>query len=151
MTPLDRSLLQIFSSEQTDHVEHIRRLIETAARAPGGDSSAADSSTIDELFRRAHTLKGAARAVGLEPTELLMHRVEELLSRCRAQGAGFGEPVVRALNQALDSTEDILAAAVADRPLPDTSGVLATIDSLPNSDSLPLADARGCNASEPRP
>ena len=98
---------------------------------------------MDELFRRAHTLKGAARAVGLEPTELLMHRVEELLSRSRAQGTGFGEPVVRALNQALDSAEDILAAAVANRALPDISGVLATIDSLPNGDPLPVADVRG--------
>ena len=97
---------------------------------------------MDELFRRAHTLKGAARAVGLEPTELLMHRMEELLSRCRAQGTGFDEPIVRALNRALDSAEDILAAAVADRALPDVSSVLTVIDNLPGGDSLPLADAR---------
>jgi two-component system chemotaxis sensor kinase CheA len=136
--PFDRSLLQIFSGEQNEHIEHIRTLIETAAKAaPGGDPSAAGSSTIDELFRRAHTLKGAARAVGLEPTELLMHHMEELFSRCRAQGAGFSEPVVRALNQALDSAEDILAAAVADRALLDISGILAGLD------ALPLADARG--------
>ncbi len=136
MRPFDRSLLQIFLGEQNEHVEHIRTLIETAANAaPAGDTSA-----MDELFRRAHTLKGAARAVGLEPTELLMHRVEELLSRCRAQGTGFVEPVVRAINQALDSAEDILAAAVADRALPDVSAVLATIDSLPGGDSLPLAE-----------
>ncbi len=149
MSPFDRSLLQIFSSEQTEHIEHIRRLIEIAAKGtpgsdpPAADSSTAVSSTIDELFRRAHTLKGAARAVGLEPTELLMHRVEELLSGRRAQGGGFGEPVVRALNQALDSAEDILAAAVADRPLPDISGVLAAIDALAGGDLPPLADARG--------
>jgi two-component system chemotaxis sensor kinase CheA len=50
---------------------------------------------------------------------------------------------VRALNQALDSAEDILAAAVANRAFPDISGVLAAIDGLANGDSLPLADARG--------
>jgi len=140
--PFDRSLLQIFSAEQNEHVEHIRALIETVANA-SPDSSTPDSSTMDELFRRAHTLKGAARAVGLEPTELLMHRVEELLSRCRAQGTGFGEREARALNQALDSAEDILAAAVADRGLTDVSNILATIDSLPSGHSSPLADARG--------
>jgi two-component system chemotaxis sensor kinase CheA len=131
--PFDRSLLQIFSDEQNEHIEQIRTLIEIAANASAG----ADPSVMDELFRRAHTLKGAARAVGLEPTELLMHRVEELLSRCRAQGPGFGEPAVRELNQALDSAEDVLAAAVADRALPDIAAVLATMD------ALPPAEARG--------
>ena len=115
MNSFDRSLLPIFSSEQGEHVERIRALIELLA----GQTAESNPAATEELFRRAHTLKGAARAVGLEQTEWLIHRVEDVLALFRRGTLAIDAKTRRVLLEAMDATEDILAAALAERAQPD--------------------------------
>lgn len=123
MNQVDRSLLVIFSAEQAEHVSRIRGLLDSLAAGDAEREAAVQTSIVDELLRRMHTLKGAARAVGLEATEKLTHQAEEVLSRVREGLVAFADPARRALDRALDVIEDILAAAVADRTQPDVSEV----------------------------
>lgn len=127
MNPVDRSLLAIFSGEQAEHVASVRLLL-------GADDAALAA---DELMRRMHTLKGAARAVGLEQTEELTHRAEDVLSRVRRGTLEWGEPVRRTLGHVLDAIEDILAAAVADRDPPATANILQDLARLAGSPEHP--------------
>ena len=79
MKDIREKLLATFQIEHRDHVEQIRSLlamIEKTAVEPGGPQ-------LEEAFRRAHSLKGAARAVDLHPVEGLAHRLETLFSRVR--------------------------------------------------------------------
>jgi two-component system chemotaxis sensor kinase CheA len=69
---VDATLLTIFSGEQSEHLASIRALLGDLERAEPGSRAA----PIEALLRRLHTLKGAARAVGLEPTEMLAHQAE---------------------------------------------------------------------------
>ena len=59
MKPIGEKLLGIFREEHHEHAEQIRLLIDRIrqAESPGQD--------LDEAFRRAHSLKGAARAVDI--------------------------------------------------------------------------------------
>ncbi len=126
MNPVDRSLLAIFAGEQAEHVASLRNLLGS------GDAEL----VAVELMRRMHTLKGAARAVGLEKTEKLTHQAEEVLSRVRQGTLEWGEPVQRALSDTLDAIEDVLAATIADREPPETAGIeerLARMAGLPDS------------------
>ena len=112
---LDRFLLAIFSTEQAEHLASIRTEIEKLQSEEAGTRTAG----IENLLRRLHTLKGAARAVGLEPTERLTHQAEEVLTRLRKGEIDSFDAVARTLLRTADAIEDILAAATLDRSVPD--------------------------------
>ncbi|HEY3839273.1 MAG TPA: ATP-binding protein, partial [Bryobacteraceae bacterium] len=116
MTPADPSLLAIFSAEQAEHVSAIRSLV--------GGLAAGDPVALDGLLRHLHTLKGAARAVGLGRTELLTHQSEEVLAQVRRGAIESIETVCHTLDRTMDAVEDILAAALAQKNAPDSSDLL---------------------------
>ncbi len=120
MKPYDPSLLEIFSAEQAEHIQRIRAITNGLPAMP----PEARAGALEEILRRAHTLKGAARAVGLETTEQLAHRLEALFGRTREAGSSLGEASLPAVHRGLDAMEDVLAAAIADRPEPDCSAAL---------------------------
>jgi two-component system, chemotaxis family, sensor kinase CheA len=120
----DPKLLPIFAAEQAEHAGRIR----ATAEALVGAAPEARAPLFDELLRRAHTLKGAARAVGIEPTERLSHAVEALFGRIRAEGAAVSAADLGALRRAVDAAEDVLAAALAGREPPPISRALAALD-----------------------
>ena len=100
MRPIDRSLLQIFSSEQAEHIGCVRDLLAAISRS----EAPVDPTVFDELLRRAHTLKGAsanihahrlsaaashlesaARAKSLREIDGLVREVKENLRAVSAQ------------------------------------------------------------------
>jgi two-component system chemotaxis sensor kinase CheA len=93
----------------------------------------------DELLRRAHTLKGAARAVGLGETEELAHGVEDTFIRLRTEGGSPDAAALRAVHGALDRAEDILARAQGQlsAPEPDSESRHASVAPAESSDSAP--------------
>ncbi len=106
MKDLRQRLLATF---QVEHKEHVQRIRETLAAIETSDGAPAGPD-LDEMFRRAHSLKGAARAVDLRPVEHLAHRLETLFSRIREGGVGLDKTIVRVIHQVLDASEDWLAA-----------------------------------------
>ena len=129
MRPIDRSLLQIFSSEQAEHIGRVRGLL--AARHHS--DSALDPAVFDELLRRAHTLKGAAHAVGLEATETLTHLLETVLLQIRRGEADFSPNHLSLIEETLEAAEDILAATLGEGELPDIRDLQARLESFPNA------------------
>lgn len=101
MPDIRQQLLAAFELEHRDHVEAIRR----ALKAPG-------QADIREMFRRAHSLKGAARAVDLPEVESLAHELEELLAGPLESGARLDAETIDRLQRGLDRIE----AAAAPRP-----------------------------------
>jgi two-component system, chemotaxis family, sensor kinase CheA len=133
LRPIDRSLIEIFSSEQAEHLGRIRGLLEVLANS----SADVDSSALDELQRRAHTLKGAAHAVGLEPTEAIVHRLETVFAKVRWGDAAQATKARALIEHTLEAVEDILAAALAERDLPDVADLQRALEAFP-SEQFPL-------------
>lgn len=104
MNDIRQKLLAAFQAEYREHLERMRGLL---AKNPEGGPPRAD---LDEVFRRAHSLKGAARAVDLRPVETLAHRLETLFSRVREGALRLDRETVRLVQQALDEIEDLTAA-----------------------------------------
>ncbi len=100
MTDLRQKLLATFQLEHREHVEQIRALVTQAG------TGALAAPAIEEAFRRAHSLKGAARAVDLRPVETLAHRLETLFSRVREGKLELDGPVRMAIVTALEASED---------------------------------------------
>jgi two-component system chemotaxis sensor kinase CheA len=119
-----QKLLATFQIEHRDHVEQIRSLLAMIEKTSGQPASA----ELDEAFRRAHSLKGAARAVDLRPVEGLAHRLETLFSRVRQGALPFDRNVAGVVCQALDASEDCVAALGDNRLTADFGPALRAIE-----------------------
>ena len=101
MVDIRQLLLAAFEVEHREHIEAIR-----AALGAAGEGRAPDWN---DIFRRAHSLKGAARAVDLPPVEALAHRLETLFERV-STGAALDRAAESATHLALDRIEAYVAA-----------------------------------------
>lgn len=113
MNPPDQALLQIFAAEQAEHVQRMRLVIAGLAEPT------ADPPAIEELLRHAHTLKGASRAAGFDPTETLTHAMEGVLAGLCSGQVGFNSSLRALFFRVLDTIEDILTAVLSRRAVPD--------------------------------
>ncbi|WP_091737338.1 hybrid sensor histidine kinase/response regulator [Phenylobacterium immobile] len=111
MADIRAQLRAAFEVEHREHLEAIRRAL--------GEPGSAD---LREIFRRAHSLKGAARAVDMPVVESLAHELEERLSGFVDSGASSAEAlspaIVRLLHDGLDAIEAEVAGV---SPLPGES------------------------------
>jgi two-component system, chemotaxis family, sensor kinase CheA len=117
-------LLATFQIEHRDHVEQIRSFLATVATGavqPAGVE-------LEEAFRRAHSLKGAARAVDLSAVEGLAHRLETLFSRVRQGALLLDSNVATVIAQVLDASEDCVADPGENRPTPRFESSLRAIE-----------------------
>ncbi|MCE9547665.1 MAG: Hpt domain-containing protein [Planctomycetia bacterium] len=67
----DMALIELFRSEIETHSESLNAALLALERAP------ADTSRIDEMMRAAHSIKGAARVVGVDPAVHVAHVMED--------------------------------------------------------------------------
>ncbi|GJE75919.1 hybrid sensor histidine kinase/response regulator [Methylorubrum suomiense] len=97
-----QQLLAAFDVEHREHLDAIR----AALAAEGG---------VDwhDVFRRAHSLKGAARAVDLPPVEAVAHQLEALFERISAGRHPLDRDARAATHLALDRIEAYVAAGGA--------------------------------------
>jgi two-component system chemotaxis sensor kinase CheA len=116
LTDIGPKLAAIFQGEHAEHLAHIRSilaLLQNTGETKGG-------TQLDEAFRRAHSLKGAARAVDLDVVEGLATGLETLFSRVRAGTLPLDQPAARVIHQVLDASEDCMLAIregrIPDRP-----------------------------------
>jgi two-component system, chemotaxis family, sensor kinase CheA len=135
VTNIHQKLLATFEVEHRDHIEQIRSLL-ARIQATG----AAAGPELEEAFRRAHSLKGAARAVDVAPIEGLAHRMETLFSRVREGALSLDQEVSGAVLQALDASEDFMAAPGGSGPPESLSAALAALQRVLAADSEPLPE-----------
>src|SRR4051794_16285599 len=67
----DLSLIDLFRSEVETHSEVLSAALLALERSPG------DTSHVDEMMRAAHSIKGAARVVGVDPAVSVAHVMED--------------------------------------------------------------------------
>ncbi len=113
MRDIRETLLATFQAEHAEHLEHIRSILALLEHV----AEPAGRPELDDAFRRAHSLKGAARAVDMRPVEGLASGLETLFSRVREGSLALNKKVAGVIHQALDSSEDCLAA-VRDHQIP---------------------------------
>jgi len=96
-----QQLLAAFEVEHREHLDAIRSALAGPAEGRAPDWN--------DVFRRAHSLKGAARAVDLPPVEAVAHRLETLFERVSAGGRGLDREALGATHLALDRIEAFVA------------------------------------------
>jgi|HubBroStandDraft_1064217.scaffolds.fasta_scaffold00971_17 two-component system chemotaxis sensor kinase CheA len=123
---LHQKLLAIFRTEHAEHVQEIRSIMGLLENVQGARAR----PELTEAFRHAHSLKGAARAVDLQPIEGLAHRIESLLARVREGSLCLDRRAVSVIYQALNCSEDCMASPSAQESPPGWSESVRAIDDL---------------------
>jgi two-component system chemotaxis sensor kinase CheA len=103
--PFLQKLREIFRVEAADHVHGISSGLLALEKAPAADRA----TLIEQVFREAHSLKGAARAVDYGEIERLSQAMEDELDRWRR---GEAEPTPELLDR-MHASVDAVAAALA--------------------------------------
>lgn len=145
MKQIPPALFAIFQAEHAEHLEQIRSILALGEKL-GGE---AGQAPLEEAFRRAHSLKGAARAVNIPLVEGLAHHLESLFARLRDGSLRFDEQAHKVIHQVLDANEDCLAALAQNSP-PHASDALGAIQELLKKPAEPQAPA-AARPSAPEP
>ena len=100
MTDIRKQLLAAFEAEHREHLQAIRTALGSLGRG---------NVDMHDVFRRAHSLKGAARAVDLPEVEGIAHDLEALFSRVLAGDLTLDESIAADVRVKLDTIEDLVA------------------------------------------
>ena len=97
-----RRLMSTFLDELEEGVRIATRDLLALEKAPGSERG----ELLQRLFRFAHSLKGAARAVRVKPIETACHSLESLLGQVRDGGREIDPELVELLFAAADALGD---------------------------------------------
>lgn len=102
------ALLAMFKSEAGDHLSSINRdLLAVERSSDGGERQV----LLESIFRDAHSLKGAARAVGFTQIEAIAHNLESVFGAARRDQIELSSTVCDVLYEGLDTIAAALAAS----------------------------------------
>lgn len=101
-------LLSTFRAELSEHLQTITDgLLALEQQQP---SEAQRQEVVETIFRAAHSMKGAARAVGAAAIEQVAHALEEVLSAMRRQELDANPELFTAIFTSLDAISVVQAA-----------------------------------------
>ncbi len=100
-----QQLINSFKTEQQEHVQEINQGLLALEKNPEEE---ARQALLDDIFREAHSLKGAARAVGMTTIESLGHAMEDILLSAKEGRLAFAPELFDLLYQALDAVELVM-------------------------------------------
>ncbi|SMF28238.1 two-component system, chemotaxis family, sensor kinase CheA [Azospirillum oryzae] len=116
-------LLAAFDLEHKDHLAAIRNALRDA-------EATGEAPDLVDIHRRAHSLKGAARAVDLPEVEAISHRLEAAFIAVQKGEIPLDAANVGVFRRALDAIEDLVAWSLQGGGEVETAGVLADLDAL---------------------
>src|ERR1700674_5164664 len=102
---IQRQLMDIFQAELDEHLGTLNKGLLALEQGPMPDDRAA---VLSNIFRAAHSLKGAARAVGVKDIEAMAHRLEDALGAIRQGDRPLMPQHIDTLLMTVDSIRDIM-------------------------------------------
>jgi two-component system chemotaxis sensor kinase CheA len=131
-------LMTTFQAELQEHLSTLNNGLLTLEKSPATDERV---SLLSEIFRAAHSIKGAARAVNLKEIETMAHRVEDVLAEVRNGNLSLTPKRSDALLKTIDAIGNAMAARLRGEEIPNdvTDGVLALLDGITKGQAEPSA------------
>jgi len=106
-----RELLATFAVEAQEHLQTMNQNLLVLEKGPAPEKAA---ELLAEIFRAAHSLKGAARAVNLEAAAEVAHRLETLFARLRDGELAASPAIFDLAYQTLDALGILVVTAPKD-------------------------------------
>lgn len=129
----DKELRGLFKIESGERLQHLDTGLLQLEKTP------ADQPLLEDLFREAHSLKGAARMLGQSEIQSLAHQLEDALGAARKGDAALQTETVAEMNRTLTALRRAVQIAIGETA-PATAAVNnagATPGAQPERDSVP--------------
>ena len=131
-------LRALFKVEAAEHIQTMNRDLLALERNPDGQERI---SLLEEIFREAHSLKGAAGAADIGEVEATAHRLESVFGAAKDGEIELTPDLCDVLYDGIDAVSIIVEAALEDRPhglnLPD---LLARLDAAEEGRVVSMAE-----------
>jgi two-component system chemotaxis sensor kinase CheA len=109
-----KKLLATFRVEADEHLKAMSSGLLALEKAPARESR---TEIVETIFREAHSLKGAARAVNLTHIESVCQSLESVLAGLKRKEIAAAPPLFDLLFQTIDALGGLLAAAAGASPV----------------------------------
>jgi two-component system chemotaxis sensor kinase CheA len=110
MGPKDKELLQrLLATFQVEAEEHLGAICTGLIELENASSLEKQVAIIESVFREAHSLKGAARAVNLVKVERCCQSLEGVLARLKAREVALSPELFDQLHQMLDTLSKLFS------------------------------------------
>ncbi len=121
-----QEILSIYKAESEEHLQKLNAGLLRLEQSPRR------TETLEEIFREAHSLKGAARMIGFEAVEKIAHGLEDLFGLARKGELELGPGVFDVIFSSLDAVSRLTVGWLADpgAPSPPVDDVLSRIRSV---------------------
>lgn len=120
----DPDLQQLFEAESAEHLARLDDDLLRLEQTPG------DQALLEEAFRESHSLKGAARMLGLSRIEGATHGLESLLNAARKGESPLTQAGIETMNGVLAELRRLVHEALADAS-PDTTAQSIPAQAIP--------------------
>jgi len=104
---LRERLLATFRIEADEHIKAIARGLIGLEKLPSAEVQA---DIVETIFRRCHSMKGAARAVNLIDIETICHSLEGIFSAWKQEGVRYSRQLFDTIHNVLNIIETIIAS-----------------------------------------
>jgi len=102
-------ILNIFREESDEQIQKLNKNLLKLEANPK------DNTAISELFREAHSLKGAARMIGLNDIQLIAHKLEDVFGMAKECRLDVTAETIDTLCKAVDCVNSIVEESIATR------------------------------------
>ncbi len=119
-----QQLMSTFKAEADEHLEALNKHLLDLEKNSTGDHK----SILEEVFREAHSLKGAARSVEAGAIETTAHGIETVFAAAKRRELELKPVHFDLLYEGLDYMKAALVALAEGVDAPDHSGLLARLD-----------------------
>jgi len=104
----DKELRELFKTESEERLQHLDDGLLRLEKTP------ADQSLLEDLFREAHSLKGAARMLGLTGIQTLAHQLEDTLGAASKGGTAPQPEAMASMNQTLETIRRLVQMEIGE-------------------------------------
>ena len=106
----DQELRELFAAESEEHLQNLETGLLHLEKHPD------DKAVLKDLFREAHSLKGAARMLGVGDVEVLSHHFEDVLGAVSKGQRTFAPGDIDRMTRGLDDIRTLSEEAVTGKP-----------------------------------
>ena len=105
----DEFLKKLFATFRVEADEHLKAMSAGLVELEKTPAGVRQTELVEKIFREAHSLKGAARAVNLTEIETVCHSLESVFSGLKGNRLAISPPLLDLLHQAIDAVGRLLA------------------------------------------
>ncbi|MGD9579930.1 MAG: Hpt domain-containing protein [Vampirovibrionia bacterium] len=105
----EEELEEVLNIFQEESEEQIQKLNDNLLKL---ESNPKDDKAIQEIFREAHSLKGAARMIGFDDIQTIAHRLEDIFGLARKGELAIRPEIIDIMCHAVDSIDSIIQDTV---------------------------------------